>query len=323
MLTREDIRNGLRDLGLKQGDHVVVHSSLSSLGYLEGGADAVIDALEEAVTPDGTLVMPTYSGELIYFLEALALKRGINGQGGTGRGVVFEGSARELWEEVRILSEEAGISYPFRSPTALWERFVREGPRMMKPNGWDIEIEGSTLTDSTDVRVVRQAPPLQAEEVKPWRMPVWTGVIPEAFWRRPEAIRSHQYSGSFTARGKLAERIVEGHDNRPGAKLEDHPLYKMKEAGGKILLLGVDHRVNSTIHVAEWIAVRDCGMSLPESWNEFLGDFQEVDRPLDERGAQTKGKVGSADARLADTRMLFEAVAKRLREKIARELCRG
>ena len=45
-LSRDDLVHGLRRIGLRAGYHVVVHSSLSSFGYVEGGADAVIDALE-------------------------------------------------------------------------------------------------------------------------------------------------------------------------------------------------------------------------------------------------------------------------------------
>ena len=58
---KEDIKRGLRQLGLKRGDVIGVHSSLSSFGYVEGGADAVIDALLETVGEEGTIVMPTYS----------------------------------------------------------------------------------------------------------------------------------------------------------------------------------------------------------------------------------------------------------------------
>lgn len=60
-VAKEDIKAGLRKLGLKKGDIVGVHSSLSSFGVVEGGADAVIDALLEVVGEEGTIVMPAYS----------------------------------------------------------------------------------------------------------------------------------------------------------------------------------------------------------------------------------------------------------------------
>jgi len=63
-VTKEDIKNGLKKLGLKRGDNVGVHSSLGAFGYVEGGADAVIDALLETVGEDGTVVMPTYSNNI-------------------------------------------------------------------------------------------------------------------------------------------------------------------------------------------------------------------------------------------------------------------
>jgi aminoglycoside 3-N-acetyltransferase len=61
---KEDIKDALKKLGLKKGDIVGVHSSLSSFGYVEGGADAVIDALLEVVGEEGTIVMPTHSSNL-------------------------------------------------------------------------------------------------------------------------------------------------------------------------------------------------------------------------------------------------------------------
>lgn len=56
----EDILAGLRRLGVRQDDILGVHSSLSSLGYVEGGANTVLAALFEAVGQAGTLVMSTY-----------------------------------------------------------------------------------------------------------------------------------------------------------------------------------------------------------------------------------------------------------------------
>jgi len=58
----DGIVHGLRALGLAPGDVVLVHSSLSSLGYVEGGAEAVIDALLGAVGPEGTVLVPTLTG---------------------------------------------------------------------------------------------------------------------------------------------------------------------------------------------------------------------------------------------------------------------
>jgi len=63
-VTKEQIKTGLRQLGLKKGDIIGVHSSLSSFGYVEGGADTVIDALLEVVGKEGTIVMPTHSANL-------------------------------------------------------------------------------------------------------------------------------------------------------------------------------------------------------------------------------------------------------------------
>lgn len=55
------LRAGLRGLGLAEGDRVVVHSSLSSLGHVDGGADAVVDALLGTVGTDGTVAVPTFT----------------------------------------------------------------------------------------------------------------------------------------------------------------------------------------------------------------------------------------------------------------------
>ena len=58
-VTREDIRQAARALGLVRGDTVLIHSSFKSLGYVEGGAEAVIGGFRDAIGEDGTLVFPT------------------------------------------------------------------------------------------------------------------------------------------------------------------------------------------------------------------------------------------------------------------------
>ena len=53
------VRDALRTLGITDGDILLFHSSLKSFGYIEGGADAVIDGALLAVGDRGTLVAPT------------------------------------------------------------------------------------------------------------------------------------------------------------------------------------------------------------------------------------------------------------------------
>ena len=60
-LTRAQIAEALRALGLEAGCIVMVHSSLSSMGHVQDGADAVVDALIDVLGPEGTLVVPTFT----------------------------------------------------------------------------------------------------------------------------------------------------------------------------------------------------------------------------------------------------------------------
>lgn len=58
-LTRARLVEELRALGLRADDDVLVHSSLSRLGHVEGGADTVVDSLLDVVGPGGTVLFPT------------------------------------------------------------------------------------------------------------------------------------------------------------------------------------------------------------------------------------------------------------------------
>ena len=62
--TRFSIAADLHALGMRAGMTVLVHSSLGALGWVSGGPVAVIQALMDVLTPDGTLVMPTHTGDL-------------------------------------------------------------------------------------------------------------------------------------------------------------------------------------------------------------------------------------------------------------------
>ena len=58
MVTKEELKKALIELGVENGMILEVHSSLSSFGKLEGGADTFIETLKELVTEEGSIFMP-------------------------------------------------------------------------------------------------------------------------------------------------------------------------------------------------------------------------------------------------------------------------
>lgn len=61
-IPRGRLVDDLRALGLRDGDVVLVHSSLSGLGRVEGGAETVVEALVATVGQGGTVLFPTLTG---------------------------------------------------------------------------------------------------------------------------------------------------------------------------------------------------------------------------------------------------------------------
>ncbi|MEU4654325.1 AAC(3) family N-acetyltransferase [Streptomyces sp. NPDC023723] len=64
LVTRGTLAGGLRALGVRSGETLLVHSSLRALGWVCGGAVAVVQGLLDALGPDGTLVVPTQTADL-------------------------------------------------------------------------------------------------------------------------------------------------------------------------------------------------------------------------------------------------------------------
>lgn len=60
VVTKTEIISRLKEVGLQHGDVVMVHSALSKMGYVERGANSVIDAFKEVVGNDGTIMMPAF-----------------------------------------------------------------------------------------------------------------------------------------------------------------------------------------------------------------------------------------------------------------------
>lgn len=59
LVTRADVAAAAREVGIQPGDVMFFHSSLSSMGTVVGGPDAVIDGFLDAVGPEGTVAVPT------------------------------------------------------------------------------------------------------------------------------------------------------------------------------------------------------------------------------------------------------------------------
>ena len=60
-LDRASLVSDFSRLGVRRGGLLMVHSSLRSLGHVAGGARTVVDALLDALGPEGTLVVPTFT----------------------------------------------------------------------------------------------------------------------------------------------------------------------------------------------------------------------------------------------------------------------
>jgi len=58
--SRDDLAAAWQSAGLQVSDVVMVHSSLSRLGNVDGGAQTVIRSLLDTITPGGTVLMPCY-----------------------------------------------------------------------------------------------------------------------------------------------------------------------------------------------------------------------------------------------------------------------
>ncbi|MDQ3110645.1 MAG: AAC(3) family N-acetyltransferase [Bacteroidota bacterium] len=60
-IKKDKLKKDLLNVGIQPGDTILVHSSLSKTGNVEGGASTVIAALIETVTEKGNVAMPSYS----------------------------------------------------------------------------------------------------------------------------------------------------------------------------------------------------------------------------------------------------------------------
>ena len=237
----------LRNLGVDRGMTVMVHSSLSKLGYVSGGAQAVVMALLEVIGPDGTLAMPTHSGDL---------------------------------------SDPAQWSNP-PVPEAWWEQLRAEMP------AYD-------------------------QALTPTR---WMGSVVECFRHVSGALRSAHPTVSAAAVGPNAEFITAGHQLAHGLG-ESSPQARLYELDGQILLLGVTHANNTSLHLAQYRSTVPGATSLTQAspvivdgcrqWVSYPNldvdddDFSRLGEAFSATEAEQVGPVGNGVGRLMRSRDLVD-----------------
>jgi len=151
------------------------------------------------------------------------------------------------------------------------------------------------------------------------------GVVADAFWRLPGVVRSAQCF-AFAAAGPQAVRVTA--DPLP---LPPHqpasPVGRVHELDGQVLLLGVGHDANTTLHLAELLAgvpyrvPRHCtvlgagGRPVRVDYGEndhCCARFALADDWLRARGLQSEGRVGHASARLVRARDVVAVATEQL-----------
>lgn len=159
------------------------------------------------------------------------------------------------------------------------------------------------------------------------------GIIADTFWRTPGVMRSDS-PHSFAAFGPLAGAITAPHPPEIPHGLNS-PVGRVFDLDGRVLLLGVDHDANTTIHLAEAVAQVPYGIpkhvTVLREGRPVRVDYRETDHCcrnfrlagawLAQRGLERRGKVGNAESRLMRSRDLVEIVVEELKREPLRFLC--
>jgi aminoglycoside 3-N-acetyltransferase len=254
-LTRDSLARELRSCGLAAGQIVLVHSSMSKLGWIPGGAEAVIQAFLDVLGEDGTLMMPSHSSD---------------------------NSDPARWQNPPV-------------PESWWP-------------------------------IIRESTPAFNPATTPTRM---MGAIPELFRTWPDTLRSDHPITSFAARGPAAAYLTSDHSLE--ADLGDQsPLGKLYELDGHVLLLGVGHMNNTSLHLAEFRCDYPGKRYLPtgsamlvdgvRQWVEYDAldlrddDFGELGTAFDQTHPSAVVQIGNAKSRFFWQRDLVDFAVRWMKE---------
>lgn len=250
-LTVTSLAEQLRACGLADGQTILVHLAMSKLGWIIGGAEAVILALLAAVGDNGTLMMVTNSGN---------------------------NTDPCHWQHPPV-------------PAAWWQA-VRDHTPPYNP----------LTTPTRDM-----------------------GVVPELFRTWPGAVRSGHPAFSLAALGQHAGYLVSDHSLEEDTG-DRSPLGRLYELDGHVLLLGVDHGNNTSLHLAEFRAeypgkrnIRTGSAMLVDGRRQWVAyetldsddsDFREIGAAFDSEHNITVQRINSAEVRFFRQRLVVDFAVK-------------
>jgi aminoglycoside N3'-acetyltransferase len=150
------------------------------------------------------------------------------------------------------------------------------------------------------------------------------GVVADIFWRLSGVVRSNHHQ-AFAAAGPEAARITADPLPLP-PHIPESPVGRVHELDGQVLLLGVGHDADTTLHLAELLAAVPYGVprhcTIFEAGRKVRIDYAEndhccerfslADAWLRARGLQSEGRVGHAVARLACARDIVAVALEHL-----------
>lgn len=248
-ITVPSLIRDLQKLGLHEGMTLIVHSAISQLGWVCGGAQAVVMALEATLGESGTLVMPTHSNHL---------------------------SDPSQWQNPPV-------------PASWWQ-------------------------------VIQETMPAYQPDLTPTRE---MGSVVECFRKQTGVIRGSHPHYSFAAWGKHAATVAVQNQPLDFSFSNDSTLARLYDLDGWVLLLGVGHESNTSLHLAEYRTdypgkqVKRVGVPILLAGQRQWVEFQDINWDSDDFPAlgddfalETQfvhqGRVGQATALLMPQRPLVD-----------------
>ncbi|MBG09192.1 MAG: AAC(3) family N-acetyltransferase [Halobacteriovoraceae bacterium] len=243
--TAESLKKGFKKIGLKAGMNLIVHSSLSSIGWVCGGAQSFIKALMDIITWNGTLIMPTQSPSLSDPSDWIS-----------------PSIPKEWWNEIRS----------------------------------NMPVFDSKITPTE-----------------------FMGIVPEIFRSFPNVERSYHPTHSFGIWGEKGRAWSLNHPLEESLS-EFSPLGHLYANEGHILLIGVNHDSNTSLHLSETkiynFPKKICGSPILKQgkrvWEKYYdyeydsSDFNQIGDAFEKDFSIKTHLIGNARAKLIPMKKIVD-----------------